>query len=345
MADYIKRVMTSDGPKQMDYTALANLPTIDSTVRAGSTNAVQGGAVYTELAKKLNAVNGKAASSHDSDKLDGQTPDYYATAQSVKDLRGDLEGSVSDSLEELSNTKAPVNHAVSATTYGVGDNSKYGHVKLSDSTESTDDVSAGFAATPGAVKKAYDLANTANNTASAAMPKAGGEFTGAVEYTTLTGGNITVSGGITASGDITGARVYGAVWNDYAEFRNATEEIEPGRIVCENGDDTVSLAIERLQPGALATSDTYGFAIGETEECKCPIAVAGRVLVFPYEDRSSYAPGDPVCAAPGGTVSKMTREEVVMYPDRIVGIVSAIPTYDTWSSDEIKVKNRIWIKI
>lgn len=355
MADYVKQVMTKDGPKPIDYQSLANLPTIDATVIAGSTNAIQGGAVYNALEGKLDAYDGKAASAQDSDKLGGQLPSYYATTQSVETLKGNLEGSVSDSISELETSKAPVNHAVDDEIYGIGNDSKYGHLKLSDSIDSTSGINDGSAATPDAVAKAYQLANKA-------MPQTGGDFTGAVTYTTLSGGNITSNdtiigetltaniniisnGNITASGDITGAKVYGAVWNDYAEFRNATEEIELGRIVCENGDDTISLATERLQPGALATSDTYGFAIGKTEDCQCPIAVAGRVLVFPYEDRNSYAPGDPVCAAPGGTVSKMTREEVVMYPDRIVGTVSAIPTYDTWSSDEIQVKNRIWIKI
>ena len=115
--------------------------------------------------------------------------------------------------------------------------------------------------------------------------------------------------------------------------------------MCENGDDTLSLATERLQPGAEIVSDTFGFAIGETEKSKTPIAVSGRVLAYTYEDRDSFKAGDPVCAGPQGTVSKMTREEVREYPDRIIGTVSAIPNYDTWGADNIKVNNRIWIKI
>jgi len=52
-----------------------------------------------------------------------------------------------------------------------------------------------------------------------------------------------------------------------------------------------------------------------------------------------------VCSAPNGTVDIMTREEIKEYPDCIIGIVSEIPEYDTWGSDNIKVNNRIWIKI
>ena len=139
-------------------------------------------------------------------------------------------------------------------------------------------------------------------------------------------------------------KLYGAVWNDYAEYRSS-DLIEPGRVICETGNGTLKLSTERLQPGANVVSDTFGFAIGETENCKTPIAVSGRVLVYTYEDRYSYEAGDPVCAAPGGTVSKMSREEVMMYPDRIVGTVSEIPEYECWGTGNVEVKNRIWIKI
>ena len=139
--------------------------------------------------------------------------------------------------------------------------------------------------------------------------------------------------------------LYGAAWNDYAEFRQTNEVIEPGRVVCETGNGDLVLATERLQPGAEVISDTFGFAIGETEKCKTPIAVTGRVLAYPYEDRNGYCAGDAVCAAPGGTVSKMTREEIINYPECILGTVSEIPNYDVWGENDIKVNNRIWIRI
>lgn len=138
--------------------------------------------------------------------------------------------------------------------------------------------------------------------------------------------------------------LYGAAWNDYAEFRIA-DTFEAGRVICENGDDTLSLATERLQPGAAIISDTFGFAIGQTEKAKTPIAVSGRVLAHPFEDRDSFSPGDAVCAGPNGTVSKMTREEIKEYPERIVGTVSAIPDYDVWGEKQVHVNGRIWIKV
>ena len=160
--------------------------------------------------------------------------------------------------------------------------------------------------------------------------------------TTTTAGNkdLYTNSSIYISGNV----LYGAAWNDYAEYRSS-DPIESGRVICETGNGTLKLSTERLQPGANVVSDTFGFAIGETENCKTPIAVSGRALVYTYEDRHSYEAGDPVCAGPGGTVSKMSREEVMMYPDRIVGTVSEIPEYERWGTGNVEVKNRIWIKV
>ena len=139
--------------------------------------------------------------------------------------------------------------------------------------------------------------------------------------------------------------LFGAAWNDYAEFRESNEQIKPGRVVIENGDDTLSLSNKRLQPGANIVSDTYGFAIGETSRAQTPIAVSGRVLAYPYESRDTFSAGDAVCSGPNGTVSKMTREEIVMYPERIIGTVSAIPDYEIWGTGNVPVDGRIWIKV
>lgn len=139
-------------------------------------------------------------------------------------------------------------------------------------------------------------------------------------------------------------KVFGAVWNDMAEYRKSDEQ-EPGRTICECGDGSLRRATKRLQPGAFIISDTFGFAIGETDECKTPVAIAGRVLAFPYEDWWTFEPGEPVCAGPNGTISKMTRREARKYPERIIGTVSELPTYEKWGDNQIKVNGRIWIKV
>lgn len=52
-----------------------------------------------------------------------------------------------------------------------------------------------------------------------------------------------------------------------------------------------------------------------------------------------------VCAAPNGTVDIMTREEIINYPDCIIGTVSEIPDYEIWGTDNVKVNGRIWIYV
>ena len=140
--------------------------------------------------------------------------------------------------------------------------------------------------------------------------------------------------------------VWGAVWNDYAECREA-DTIEPGKCVIEVGDDTLTTSTERLMPGANITSDTFGFSIGETEQAKTPIAVSGRVLAYPYESREEFKKniGRPVCSGPNGTVSIMTDEE---YRDKgycAIGTISAVPDYEEWGTGKVKVNGRVWIKV
>ena len=143
----------------------------------------------------------------------------------------------------------------------------------------------------------------------------------------------------------TGGQVYGAVWNDYAEYRKQYYDIEPGRVVYDLDDGHVMQTEKRLMPGAQVVSDTFGFAIGETKECKTPLAVSGRVLAYTHRNRYDYHAGDAVCSAPNGTVDIMTREEIINYPDCIIGIVSEIPEYEVWGERSVAVNNRIWIKV
>ena len=160
------------------------------------------------------------------------------------------------------------------------------------------------------------------------------------------GGSIVESRRIWNAGD----SITSAVWNDYAEYRESDCE-DFGYVLCEKGDDSLTKTTERLSHFAGVSSDTWGFSQGKTDRATTPIAVAGRVLVYPYQNKNNYKPGDCVCAAPGGTVDIMTREEIINWPDRIVGIVSCVPEYEEWGGGEladrsaVKVNNRIWIKI
>ena len=171
----------------------------------------------------------------------------------------------------------------------------------------------------------------------------------------------TINGGAAATAQMTlmdsdgystFVRGYGAVWNDYAEFRETKEDIEPGRCIRELGDDTLELTTERLMRGCEIVSDTFGFAIGQTEKAKTPTATSGRVLAYLYEDREEAKQkiGWPVCSGPNGTVSIMTEEEEERYPSRIIGTISAVPDYKIWhggdeGKQDIQVNGRIWIRV
>ena len=180
----------------------------------------------------------------------------------------------------------------------------------------------------------------------------GGTVTGVTTFsnttasTSTTTGAVKISGGLGVAGNIYASKVYGAVWNDYAECRESNEFIDAGYVVKENGDDTLSLADGRLIYGCSIVSDTFGFMIGETDKAHTPIAVSGRVLAYPYENREVFRHniGCFVCSGPNGTVSLMDKEEVWNHPEAIIGQVSAVPDYEYWGNN-VKVNGRVWIKV
>ena len=141
-----------------------------------------------------------------------------------------------------------------------------------------------------------------------------------------------------------GSVLYGACWNDYAEYRAQNEPLIAGYITYCDDDGKLKYTTERLQKFEGVVSDTFGFSIGETDECKTPLAVSGRALVY-CDPEDHFHSGDCVCAGPDGKAYRMTREEVTMYPDRIVGVVSEIPTYERWGTGNVEVNGRIWIKV
>ena len=79
--------------------------------------------------------------------------------------------------ETIVDTDINPSAAITGTKIQAATTSNSGTVQLTDSISST---STSTAATPNSVKTAYDLANTAQTTANAALPKAGGTLTGDV---------------------------------------------------------------------------------------------------------------------------------------------------------------------
>lgn len=137
-------------------------------------------------------------------------------------------------------------------------------------------------------------------------------------------------------------------WNDYSETRKTSTTI-PGTCVSIDIKGILNSTTERMMPECYIISDTWGQCIGEANDT--PVAVMGRVLATPYSDPTNWPIGAAVCSAPNGTIDLMTREEVIKYPDRIIGTISEKPKYDKWYPDEddkdiyVEVKGRIWIYI
>lgn len=128
----------------------------------GSTSAASGGTAATPAAVKAaydlaSQASSAASSAYDLANEAGQVA--TDAAQTAADAQ-----SAAEAAQAAVGGKAPTNHASTVTTYGKGTSTNYGHVKLSDSILSTSDTAGGTAATPGAVKKAYDLANRAETT-------------------------------------------------------------------------------------------------------------------------------------------------------------------------------------
>lgn len=73
---------------------------------------------------------------------------------SVEGLRNDVDG-LDGEVSGLQTGKAPTNHASTSTTYGLGTASSYGHVRLSDIANDSQNVSDGVGVTPYALNRLW----------------------------------------------------------------------------------------------------------------------------------------------------------------------------------------------
>ena len=88
------------------------------------------------------------------------------------DDTSDADKPISTATRKALDGKAPKTHASSSEDYGIGDREVYGHLKLFNGINSTADTRSGFAATPNAVKTAYEKAVEGVNAAEKAQETA-----------------------------------------------------------------------------------------------------------------------------------------------------------------------------
>ena len=140
----------------------------------------------------------------------------------------------------------------------------------------------------------------------------------------------------------------------FGQVRIMEELYETGTVVSENGTGILVKSSERLQPCSYVVSSETIPVTGDYEALRSDnsqnVAIVGRILTY-VNDRNELEVGDAVCAGPNGLAYKMTREEIQNYPDRILGYVAEIPTYEIWRDSaegidqfqESYVRNRVWI--
>lgn len=200
----------------------------------------------------------------------------------------------------------------------------------------------GWSVIPQKLADTYNVTQT-HSTGNANYPilLKNGTGTGTTTTTTLFDANVYVN---PSTGTLTASKVYGAVFNDYAEYRKCEAHIDPGYIVTEDGNDCIKLCTTKKNKGKLfVVTDTYGTCIGEKID-SVPVALTGRVLVH-YDHKRNIKIGDYVGCNDKGQARKMSKIEAFLHPERVVGTVSSIPDYDTWGTDNVKVDGRIWINI
>ena len=145
-------------------------------------------------------------------------------------------------------------------------------------------------------------------------------------------------------GEFYATKVYGQVYNDYAEYRETAEYVEPGYVQISDNGKLRKCNKDMARNIAGVVSDVFGFQIGQTNSQTTPVQVQGRALVY-CEDKSKVKQGDQLCQTKDGKVRKMSWLEKVLHPESIVGFVDEIPEYETWGTNNVKVNGRIWVRL
>lgn len=199
----------------------------------------------------------------------------------------------------------PLSHSSSSTEYGSGTNSNYGHVKLSDSTSSTSDVSSGTAATPFAIKTVNDSkADKQNPDGGAAMGAEAVAISGGAignQASAVTGGAVGDNAQTTSSGGAIGDCATAATGGAAGE--NATTDA--GGAVGLSSESTSGGAVGH---GAIAdtggaigkdaTSSDGGGAVGENASAQ----EGGAVGHFANSTSRGFAGGYMAQSSNGGAI-------------------------------------------
>jgi len=139
-------------------------------------------------------------------------------------------------------------------------------------------------------------------------------------------------------------KVYGATYDDFADFMNLPDgdEVEFGKVYCRTEDGELKVTTKYNQRGIVGiASDTYGSSVGfNPKKSQVPLAVAGFVLAYVDDE---YLPGIPLTSNEHGILTKMENDDKIAFPERIVATFDRIETEKMWN--DIEVNGRCWVKV
>lgn len=120
-----------------------------------------------------------------------------------------------------------------------------------------------------------------------------------------------------------------------------------GTVVVENGSGAVIPSYARLLPApyVIASGEVRDFIYSEQEGeetavAGVEVATSGRVLVN-VGNKEGFSIGDTLCSADKGQASRMTPEEMKLYPTAILGTIVQIPD----KINNVTNKDCVWVKL
>lgn len=215
-------------------------------------------------------------------------------AEQFKTVTADIDAvtatanSTKQTVDGLGGVYAPIDHHTPAATASIR-----GHVTVSDATNSTSSASDGVAASPKAVKAAYDLAN-------AALPKSGGTVSG----------NLTVSGTFTATVAMSNVSGLSSALDAKAPLASPTFTGTPKAPTATAGTNTTQVATTAFVTTAVANKKSVDSATKATQDA------SGNVITATYATKNELA---------------TAKSEANSYTDTVVAnlVNSAPETLDT----------------
>ncbi|MFN8846950.1 MAG: hypothetical protein ACK5V3_01065 [Bdellovibrionales bacterium] len=148
------------------------------------------------------------------------------------------------------------------------------------------------------------------------------------------------------AGEFRAAKVWGAVWNDYADFQKLNDKLVYGKVYYDTIEGA-KICTQRCQMGIMGVAtNTFGAAVGQGANYgfEVPIAVAGWVLA--YVDKE-YPTGTPLTNDESGNLTEMTLEEKRNYPERLIATYKKKELDIEWGMEgkKVAVDGRHWVQV